>query len=490
MFRNRDDLIDGADSQWLSELVARIKPTIDTTVRPQHKQKLKEEALAVFDEALADDLRKFEQFANRPLPIQPSPQHKRQLKEKVLAVFDETAADEHRQAQQFAPYGPVEPRPQWLRLLWRSGMSQIAGAGRSRTFKVAAVFLICAFGVWLASIAMATTFAAVLKEMRKATSVIYTQRVEFTEGPTAEMDVMRNSEGSMRLNYGDSETQVCDVKQDKIMMLNHTDKTARIIDDRFAKGDVPPDDFIGAFMGLAKDAGTFAGQEMIDGRTANIFLIEQQSQRMKVWTDPETNLPIRIEAISLAQKDKPVPISQAKWIFRDFVWGSQLDESLFQAVVPEEYVTSSATGPPSETDLAAMLRCLAALPEEDIPSQFNLNTVPKLLASLDRRMLAELVVGGRTITKIDPVPLQTGANAPQEKESARAERLSTVRGILFILEKLLSEADVGFSKADLGSGNSRTPVCWWKAKGSTRYRAVYGDFTVRDLEGHVPPSVP
>ena len=482
MFRNRDDLIDGADSRWLSELVDRIKPTIDTTPRPQHKQKLKEEALAVFDEALADDIRKFEELAARPLPVQPSPQHKRQLKEKVLAVFDETAADDIRQAQQ-------------RRLRRRRLRFAIAGAARSRTFKVAAAaVLICGFGAWLAGIVMAgTAFADVLKEIRKASTVTYTQVVEFAEGPTAEMKVMRASEGSMRLIYDDGEIQVSDVKQDKIMTLDPTDKTARIVDYRFAKGKVSPDDFIQAFMGLAEDSGKFDSQGTIDGRTANIFRIEQQSQRMTVWTDPETNLPIRIEAISLAQKDKPIPVSQAKWVFSDFVWGSQLDESLFQAVVPDKYKVSEdpSTLPAStEQDLVAMLRCLAKLSEEDIPSQFNLNTVPKLLASLDGRMLAQLTVGGCITIMIDPVPLRTGANTPQEKELARDEQRSTLRGISFIWEKLTSGVDVDFSKASLRSGNSRIPVCWWKPKGSARYRAVYGDFTVRDLEGHLQPSVP
>ena len=374
-------------------------------------------------------------------------------------------------------------------------MSQITGAARSRTFKVAAAaVVICAVVVWLASTAMAgTTFAAVLKEIRKALTVTYTQVVEFTEGPTAEMEVMRTSEGGMRVISDNGVIQVRDLKRDKVMALNPTDKTARIVDYRFAKGKVSPDDFIGALMRLAEDAGTFDGQGTIDGRIANIFRIEQQSQQMTVWTDPETNLPIRIEALSLAQKDKPVPVSQAKWIFRDFVWGSQLDESLFKAVVPDKYTVlgDPSTWPaPTEQDLVVMLRCLAELPEEDIPSQFNLNTVPKLLASLDRRMLAELIVGGRTIIKTDPVPLRTGANTPQDKELARDEQRSALRGTLFIWDKLTSGVDVHFSKPNLGTGDSSDPVCWWKAKGSTGYRAVYGDFTVRDLEGHVQPSVP
>ena len=483
MFKNRDDLIDGADSRWLSELVARIKPTIDTTPSPHHKQKLKEKALAVFDEALADDIRKFEQLANRPLPVPPSPQHKRELKERVLAVFDETAADEIRQARQ-------------RRLRRRRLRFAIAGAARSRTFKIAAaaVFLVCAFGVlnWLTGTAAAgTTFAKVLEKVRNTTTVTYTLVVEFAEGPTAKMKIMRASEGGMRVISDDGKIQVSDLKRDKVMALNPTKKTARIMHSRFAKGKFGPSDFIQALMGLTEDSGKFDSRGTIDGRTANIFRIEEPSQWMTVWTDPQTNLPIRIEAISLAQKHGPVTVSQAKWVFSDFVWGSRLDKSLFQAVVPEDYVTLSATGPPSETDLAAMLRWLGGLPDEDIPSQFNLNTVPELLASLFGEVVTAHLTGGLTVAVTsDSVPLRTGANTPQEKQRAVDEQLSICRGILFILEELGGGADVGFSKASLRSGNSRTPICWWKPKGSTRYRAVYGDFTVRDLEGHVPPSVP
>jgi hypothetical protein len=39
-------------------------------------------------------------------------------------------------------------------------------------------------------------------------------------------------------------------------------------------------------------------------------------------------------------------------------------------------------------------------------------------------------------------------------------------------------------------GDKKTPVCWWKPEGSEKYRILYGDLRVADIDEADLPKTP
>jgi len=87
--------------------------------------------------------------------------------------------------------------------------------------------------------------------------------------------------------------------------------------------------------------------EVLDGRKANVFRVEWNEhvskeargpcEPMKVWVDPQTRLPIRMEPI---EQDKKAPV-----VMSDFVFDQPLDPSLFSLDPPEGYAITTMGEP-------------------------------------------------------------------------------------------------------------------------------------------------
>jgi hypothetical protein len=96
---------------------------------------------------------------------------------------------------------------------------------------------------------------------------------------------------------------------------------------------------------VAGDKSTRLPDETIDGRKANVFRCEPPEEvrkqarghcePMKVWVDPETKLPIRMEPF--AQDGKPRP----EGVMHDFVFDQPLDPALFSFDPPEGYAVTT-----------------------------------------------------------------------------------------------------------------------------------------------------
>ena len=74
------------------------------------------------------------------------------------------------------------------------------------------------------------------------------------------------------------------------------------------------------------------GAETIDGRTAEGFRIQLGAIDVKIWADPKTLLPIRVEETTEAADGPKVSI-----VMTDFQVNVPLDESLFSVDVPPGY---------------------------------------------------------------------------------------------------------------------------------------------------------
>ncbi len=73
------------------------------------------------------------------------------------------------------------------------------------------------------------------------------------------------------------------------------------------------------------------GRKTIDGRTVIGFLLRQDLADTKIWADPKTALPVRVE---VTVREPALHI-----VMTDFETGMELDESLFSLEAPKGYTT-------------------------------------------------------------------------------------------------------------------------------------------------------
>jgi hypothetical protein len=193
------------------------------------------------------------------------------------------------------------------------------------------------------------------------------------------------------------------------------------------------------------------GEEEIDGQLATGFRARNPDGEFTVWADPETALPIRIEQTW----------RQMQFVFTEFHFDIEMDESLFSMEIPEGYselpsgelrIASS-----TEKDLVETLRIWAevilddAFPE-DLSTQVYVDGVKKNL-----KKFANL----------------------QEKEKME---LAMKFGPGFIFVQLLKpENDWRYVGKNVKLGDAESPVCWYRPEGSETYRVIYGDLSVKDV---------
>ena len=193
------------------------------------------------------------------------------------------------------------------------------------------------------------------------------------------------------------------------------------------------------------------GEKEIDGRVATGFRARNPDGEITVWADPETALPIRMEQ----------QWRQLQFVYTDFQFDIEMDESLFSMEIPEGYseLPSGELGIASSTekDLVESLRIWAeiilddAFPE-DFSTQVYVDDVKK-----NRKKFANL----------------------QEKEKMELAMKFGPGAMFYNLLK--AENDWHYVGRNVKLGDAESPVCWYRPEGSETYRVIYGDLSVKDV---------
>ena len=379
-----------------------------------------------------------------------------------------------------------------------------------RILALAAAIALAASGLFsrfnLISPSFGVTFADVLQRIQKAVSVKYTRTVEVEGQETQVFYDMAMDAGRMRTGCPGGEYFVCDFINGKRLYIDPATKTGRYTlmthhkQDRLSR-------YLDWISTLHESGGKLIGQEDRDGHRTNVFQIEQPFERVTVWADVHTNLPVRVERVLSPCKDIKVPeISLSLGDFRgvedaggtpstrpvrshrytikpsgpgvrqerititltDFVWDVAMDESLFRVRPPEGYAIGDVDkldlgdAPVDEDALIAALRFWAELAGGQFPADVT-NSVD---------------VRSQLISRFDK-------DGPAEQEFAEALKMAHVvlNGMIFL--QTLKAADNWFyAGGGVSLGDAGRPVCWWRNDGASTYRVVYGDLAVRD----VPPG--
>ncbi len=205
------------------------------------------------------------------------------------------------------------------------------------------------------------------------------------------------------------------------------------------------------------------GEQKIDGRMTKGFrVVQDKFNDWTIWADIKTGIPVKIEIL---QQDRKVLLSKMKFDV-DF------DKSLFDLTVPGGYTLRKVQrdgSKPTEKDLIEGLRVLATFMEGRFPDEFEWNELQKVLNEYVEK------------NKLSP------SDEELEVLGKKYSRASKYIGTLKYFGKI---HDFNYSGKGVKLGNATTPIMWWLPHDSKKYRVVYGDLSIRDVEEADLPKIP
>lgn len=307
-------------------------------------------------------------------------------------------------------------------------------------------------------------WAAVLRNVEAAKTIMY--RDEFERGDVREVATVRILEPYLRRSdviegSGRFDVAILDTLNRRCITFYPRTKSAVI-------GKEDGSSFqIRAYENLKRDLrdGTEKdlGRVKLNGRETLCFEISGANGKTTVWADPETALPIQIEA--LAEEN-----GRTRRRMSDIRFDVELDQRLFEP--PADYCV---------LDLKTQ-RWTTPFPLTEKHLLEGLAVHPKYLAG----KFPTRYLGGRPLT--DEVRKKCAAEANMKTWSDEEAHQSSM-GCAFI-EQLPEGNDYQYVGEDVRLGDAGKAVCWWKPAGSKTYRVVYGDLSIRDVEPKNLPPIP
>ena len=201
------------------------------------------------------------------------------------------------------------------------------------------------------------------------------------------------------------------------------------------------------------------GEQIIDGQKAIGFVGRGPNEEVTIWADPQTALPIRIEA-QIGQK--------FFFTLKNFEFNAIVDESLVSMDVPDGYVlqkTDMDLGNATEEDFVESLRIWAEVIRD--------GTFPE-------------AIGTQSAMKQMPVLVQKIGALNLPEEQATQFGMTYAKGMMFhqILE---SQGQWYYAGSGVKLGDADTAIFWYQPQGSPTYRVIYGDLSVKDV---APENLP
>jgi len=227
-------------------------------------------------------------------------------------------------------------------------------------------------------------------------------------------------------------------------------------------------DTLQTYDGLKKDFrdGTekYLGRMKIDGQDTVCFKVSKENKEITVWADPDTALPIRIERIAKEGIDKT--------ILSNITFDVELDDKLFDMTLPDDYVVVNMG--------TEEFRIPFELTEEHLIEGLSVNA--KALGG----KFPTLFKGGRRGKEAFDKYI---AETRESLEIPKEDKFKSMLGTEFV-KRLPEGSDYQYVGEDVKLGDGTKAACWWKPSGSTTYRVVYGDLSIRDVGPSDLPEVP
>jgi hypothetical protein len=376
---------------------------------------------------------------------------------------------------------------------------------------IAAAILIGVIGVWALSLQSGRradtsfsvlakpTYADVLQQIDRARSVYYTKTVEIEgELPMTMQQTVREG-GYVRTVWPDGGIMIDHYASGDRLHLNPRRRSAQLShslqDDRPRLMNLA--DWIKT---LHEHNGVFSRQEVLDGRSVNIYKVDRPYEMITVWADASTRLPVRVERVMRPCTDKDIRVPEMDlstsdfvdeadqdeagggtgistkttfWdvgvlmatrttTYSDFTWNAEYDDSLFDLTPPADYRVDKFNWGDSVADeesLVEALRFWAQTSEGRFPEDIN--------------MLAD--------SKPNLVRQYRSVGSPEEALEKATPMMHTVLAGMAFAQSLKVQDNWHYAGKDVVLGEADKPLCWWHLKDSEMDRVVYGDLTIRDV---------
>jgi outer membrane lipoprotein-sorting protein len=345
------------------------------------------------------------------------------------------------------------------------------------------LFMLSGFVAWLApgdgTVMAFEDVAEVLRNIRSAswkkTAVVKGPNDKNIEWTAIGMYLAPSHERTEISAAGHQAAFIVDGRNDHALSLDVTGKTATVIQLKNLPADSP---FGQSFQNLRKlivyaQSGDDSSverleDETIDGRRVGGFRIRTGSIVIKIWADPETSLPVRVEYASTAEP-------KVREVLTDFQINVNLDESLFSLDVPKGYTVEQV-----KLDLAK--RPIEYLAEAlRMAAEHNGNVFPSALRGKEG---------------IDGVLQQAAgklAEAPGKTQAERRQVAADVGmklgGAFGVLFSISPNHDLHYVGNEVKLDTPNRPILWFRVqpKEASKYYVLYADLSFKEV---APEDIP
>jgi len=279
------------------------------------------------------------------------------------------------------------------------------------------------------------------------------------------------------VNGNKTSVSIIDGEKDKMLTLDSATKTAVVIELK----NLPQGNPLGrTFQGLRElvasaqsgKAGKVErlGEKVIDGRRADGFRIEMGAIEIKLWADPKSLLPIRVEEV--------VANPEVRIVMTDFHTGVNLDSSLFSVDVPAGYSVQRT----AQLDLSKK------------PIQYLADSL-KMAAGYNGGLFPAELRGEHGIDGIIQRGMTTAAKeapaaAMKMKMKLAMDLATNLGGTFGLIFSLRPENDWHYAGKDVKLGAPDKPIFWYKPTKNSDYVVLYADLTVKEVSAKDAPKAP
>ena len=331
----------------------------------------------------------------------------------------------------------------------------------TRIAAVAAVIIVAALGI-NSIMAPSVTWAQVIEPILNARTIVFDLIIGNDDSDMVQHEIVVGSLMRRTMSNMPNMTMIIDADNEKLLALDTEAKTAVYADIAGELGERHRSfiKFVRQIVTQLQEGQVEElGEQLIDGQKAVLFVGKGQNEEVRIWADPETAHPIRIEA-TIGQ--------EFSFIMKNFEFDADVDESLVSMEVPEGYTLEKAElelGNASEEDFIESLRIWAEIIAD--------GTFPE-------------AIGTESAMKQMPLLVQKVTAMQVSEEKGTEIGMSFAKGMLFH-QTLESQGEWNYAGAGVKLGDADTAIFWYQPQGSDTYRVIYGDLSVKDVS---PENLP
>ena len=341
------------------------------------------------------------------------------------------------------------PRPtlQIRRILMKSPMTRIAAA--------AALIVVAALGINYI-MAPSVTWAQVIGPILNARTIVFDVIIGTDESGPVMHEIVSGSRIRRTMSNLPGLVMIIDLDGGQMLALDTAGKTGSYvkIGGFVQEGTQNYIQFVRQIIRQVPDGKVEElGEQIIDGKKAIGFIGKGQNEAVTIWADPETGLPIRVEA----RIGKEFP-----FVMKNFQFDAPVEDSVISMDLPAGYTEEKATADltdVNEKDLVESLRIFAEIMGDGVFPE---------------------AVGTETTMKRSPEMVEKA----QQKGISEEEigQLGTQMGRGMIFHQMLEvQGQWHYAGAGVKLGDAAKAIFWYLPEGAGTYRVIYGDLSVKDV---------